>query len=332
MMRIVREERGSIAPTAILLMSLMLGFCALVLDVGVIYAQRRSLQNAADAAALAGVRELERDLLGGNGSPTLAAEELAGLNGVPAAYGDCTGADGTIVRNQTGTLPHSWQVETSRRVPLIFGRVLGRANQCVQARATAVVVELKTIKIWPFGVLVDEPRPYGDPIVLKTGAPGEAGNFGLVDFDCGGGGAPDYRYWAFNGYGTRPGESVPFRIPPNVWTICTETGNKTSENRDLAAWINQQQAAGCPYAEPDIRCPLIGLVPIVREQRWPNGQKQIPVVDLEVFELSGVTVNGGNGQTRIMGRFLRLAGGVGPTYPPDPDGNLAGIIGVRLWE
>ena len=40
------NEDGVVAPVAIMLMVVLIGFCAFVLDVGQIYATRRSLQNA----------------------------------------------------------------------------------------------------------------------------------------------------------------------------------------------------------------------------------------------------------------------------------------------
>ena len=53
-----RWERGQmLALTAVFLVA-MIGFLALVIDVGNIYAQRRFMQNAADAGALAGIRAL----------------------------------------------------------------------------------------------------------------------------------------------------------------------------------------------------------------------------------------------------------------------------------
>jgi hypothetical protein len=35
---------------------------------------------------------------------------------------------------------------------------------------------------------------------------------------------------------------------------------------------------------------------------------------------------------QIFGKFLTVAAGVGPTFAPSLDGQLSGLIGVRLWE
>ncbi len=53
-MKILRDENGQTLVLTALCGSVLLGFMGLALDVGVLYHQRRSLQSAADAAALAG--------------------------------------------------------------------------------------------------------------------------------------------------------------------------------------------------------------------------------------------------------------------------------------
>ena len=52
------SERGSVAITVVLSMTVLLGFAALVVDVGLNWAARTSAQSAADAAALAGASRL----------------------------------------------------------------------------------------------------------------------------------------------------------------------------------------------------------------------------------------------------------------------------------
>ena len=49
----------------VLMLTVLLGFCALALDIGMFELKRLQLQNAADAAALSGMLELERNNLSG---------------------------------------------------------------------------------------------------------------------------------------------------------------------------------------------------------------------------------------------------------------------------
>jgi hypothetical protein len=66
-------ERGQVLVLAALMMTAMLGFLALVLDVGNAYAQRRFVQNGADAAAIAAARLLGNNLDTGTADASVAA-------------------------------------------------------------------------------------------------------------------------------------------------------------------------------------------------------------------------------------------------------------------
>src|SRR5438105_7501479 len=57
-------ERGQVLVLAAMMMTALIGFLALVIDVGNAYAQRRMVQNAADAASLAAVRYLANNMNG----------------------------------------------------------------------------------------------------------------------------------------------------------------------------------------------------------------------------------------------------------------------------
>ncbi|MBP1920804.1 TadE/TadG family type IV pilus assembly protein [Youngiibacter multivorans] len=56
---LMKNEDGAVVVIVALMMTVLMGFAALAIDVGFMYNQRRSLQNAADAGALAGVLEIE---------------------------------------------------------------------------------------------------------------------------------------------------------------------------------------------------------------------------------------------------------------------------------
>ena len=54
----VRSEDGQVLIIIVLFLIVLLGFCALCLDVGHAYLAQRRLQSSVDAAALAGAQEL----------------------------------------------------------------------------------------------------------------------------------------------------------------------------------------------------------------------------------------------------------------------------------
>jgi hypothetical protein len=86
-----RGESGQVLVMGALMMTVLLGFLALVLDAGNAYAQRRFVQNGADAAAIAAARVLANNLDTGTADATVVAvlnQYLNANNGgsfVPAA-------------------------------------------------------------------------------------------------------------------------------------------------------------------------------------------------------------------------------------------------------
>jgi len=105
------------------------GIVALVVDVGLMLSERRELQNAADAAALAGAQELHV-------SPSNAAsmaQQYALANGVDPSDPDYT----FVATTPYGGDPEAIEVEVTGRVGFLFGPVLGLNNGTVSARAVA---------------------------------------------------------------------------------------------------------------------------------------------------------------------------------------------------
>ena len=82
-MNTVRKEEGQSVIMVVLILVVLIALVALVLDIGNAYAQRRVVQNAADAAALAATRELARGAQVTTNRQVLnEAKDYAGLNGV----------------------------------------------------------------------------------------------------------------------------------------------------------------------------------------------------------------------------------------------------------
>ena len=123
-----RRERGQVLILFVLALGVLMGMVAMSIDVGMIFVERRSLQNAADAAALAGVPELPE-------SPSAAeanALEWAENNG----YTSDNGATVTVNTPYQGD-PNAVEVVIEVEMPFIFARVLGLESTGVGARAVA---------------------------------------------------------------------------------------------------------------------------------------------------------------------------------------------------
>jgi len=147
------SERGSVAITVALSMTVLLGFAALVVDVGLNWATRTSAQTAADAAALAGASRL---LVDGPAAAvlevqTLLAKNVDGLTGVAGWATDGVESNGEV---DCWTLPagppdpvapcldgsNALQVITPPiQVNYAFAPVLGKATNSIKALAAAGV-------------------------------------------------------------------------------------------------------------------------------------------------------------------------------------------------
>jgi Flp pilus assembly protein TadG len=124
-----RSQRGQTLPVITLFMFAMLGMCALAIDVGSWYQQKRSLQSAADAGALAGAAYLPISWSAANGAA--AGEYAKNASGDSVSYQLST----QFVDNDSIT------VTTSRPASSFFAQVLGQGSITVKATAKATMVQ-----------------------------------------------------------------------------------------------------------------------------------------------------------------------------------------------
>lgn len=131
----LRDERGQSLVIVVLFLIVMLGFAALILDVGHAYLAQRRLQASVDAAALAGA----------DGLPTVAA-----ATALANAYGSggsntplkVDNVQMTVSTKCLATAPgcspaNAVVVSESAAVPTVFAKVLGINSFTVHATATA---------------------------------------------------------------------------------------------------------------------------------------------------------------------------------------------------
>jgi Flp pilus assembly protein TadG len=141
----VNRERGQALVLATLFMTVLLGFAALVIDVGRMSSERRHLQNSADAAALAGAFQLPDDsIMARSDALTWAQKNNLTSDEVSERFVYSIDEPNDTIR-----------VTVQRTVNYTFGRVLNLTNQTLTATATA--------RLWVAnGFDVDNPRlfPY----------------------------------------------------------------------------------------------------------------------------------------------------------------------------
>jgi len=191
--QLILSERGQTLLIFVLAMTVLLGFTAMAIDIGMFYEDRRHLQNSADAMALAGVQELPLN----PASADLKAREWAANNGI---------SDSEIqsIEVQTGLAPNDTvHVELKKDFNWIFARVLGKTSSPVGAQAAARTGSLAGgFGAMPWALLEGDSLcldAKGDAIfntdcAVKGGAGSSAitGWYGALDYDGNGGGSSEY--------------------------------------------------------------------------------------------------------------------------------------------
>lgn len=121
-------QRGQVLVMFCLLLTLIIAFVAMAIDVGLIFVERREMQNAADAAALAGAARLPPE---GTAAEAIAlAREYAKKNGFEDGV---NGVNVEVVTPYEGD-PGKIEVKISGSQPAYFAVVLGKTNFPVKAR------------------------------------------------------------------------------------------------------------------------------------------------------------------------------------------------------
>lgn len=183
------RERGQTLVVVAVMIVLLVAFLGLVIDGGNVYAQRRQMQNAADAAALAGARALAMGKT--DGEAVAAGKQYAAANGGTAAV--------TVTGHTTVT------AVVTKSVTTYFANVIGVSQLTVGAAATAETsapssaIGIMPLTIheskWELGKQYqiwekDCENKDEDPDVLCAPA-----HRGWLNLDAGGGSASDTSCW-----------------------------------------------------------------------------------------------------------------------------------------
>jgi len=194
-----RRERGQVLVMAALLVPVLLAMTGMAIDAGRYASDRRSLQNAADAIALAAAQQLCAP------SCTDYDAAVAAGDAILDKY-DINPDDVTITGSGGNTAP---QVTVQIRRPhnFIFMRVVGISTRDVEARARALKVSFgggEGVVPWGLEESVAGSVPWGAEVIMKYDANSpENGNFGPVRIDAQQGtGSKDYENGVAYGSGS----------------------------------------------------------------------------------------------------------------------------------
>lgn len=274
MIKNAKEKNGNTVIFLAISIVVLIGFAALVMDVGMMTFNKSKLQNAADAAALAGAQEIPESTSKGE---TKALEYLANNDEAVAKL---------VSHSITFAEPYkgSYQkiiVEATYKVDFMFAKIIGMdsSNVKVRAAATNLPASDEIGGLRPFGVLWDGVTLFqeGKKFVLKIGAgdPDETygpGNFGPVGLDGTGGNV--YSDTILNGSNNE------FSIGDK---IKTETGNMIGPTlkalNDLKAAVEAKYGVGSPII---IYVPLVDTLDV-------SGSKPVTITGFASFKITNWT-------------------------------------------
>lgn len=301
-----QDEKGSALVLVAINMVILLGFAALVIDVGFLAASRHKLLNAVDAAALAGARELPSN----PDRARAVAAEYASLNGAESIEAEVS-PDNT-----------SLTVKARKELSYFLAPVLGFRRGEAQAQATARIGGIRAVKkAAPLAVPWHDYQ-FGAKYTLKQAAGQESplgpGNYSALSL--GGTGANKYEDNLKYGYPgwLKVGDVVP-----------TETGNMSHPTRRAIEYRIAlcQHSPPCTPEQFEPDCPRILIVPVYDPSTVGGGQvTSITIIGFAAFLVE--QVKGEGNQNYIEGYFIRTIV-AGEADPQQPDYGLEGIKLVK---
>ncbi len=291
-----REEGNALVLIALALVTI-LGFSALAIDIGVMLTARTQLQDAVDAAALAGAS----GLLFSQAEATNRAIALAGLN-------DCINQP-VVINAANVTFPTAGrvQVQASRLLNLFFARVLGINTANITATAAA---ELRTFSgsdgQKPLAV-PDLGYVLGQQVVLKSGTSGTPPSFyNAVDYPPVNKGNPvsganEYRENLINGSTMAIEIGDILQVEPGNMVGPTKQAVDNLISQDPNAYWDGTKGQVVHSNYPGYSSPRIIKIPMYDPNYPPkSGRSTITVVRLGAFFLEGM-----QGKD-VVGRFMKI--------------------------
>lgn len=291
------DSKGSAIIILCLAVTVLLGFAAYALDIGMVYVEKEKLVDAADSAVLAAALELPN----GDLNAEKKAEEYLQKNGV-----NPNDAVISINNDHKGV-----QITAVKNVKHVFAQIIGINSSNVNVKSGAIIAPANSITggIRPFAVEKFD-FSYGDIVTLKQGAgDGYHGNYGAVSL--GGSGTSIFRQNALYGYSGK--------ISVGDY-IDTEPGDMAGACSDISKYINSESSTFNNFARNSIR---IWTIPLVTSLLL-NGQKSVQVIGFAELYVESVYKNAG--KIQINGRFIKyVINSSSSTSLSD-----TGIYGVKL--
>jgi Flp pilus assembly protein TadG len=261
----VENEYGAVTIIVAVTLAALLAVAALAIDAGMLYQERRQLQTAVDAAALAAAFELAE------GRQTTAEAKAR-------EYVENNASSGVGSVKVTYPGQNKVRVEAGTSRGLFFARSFGSKQASLTASATATYGPVGSVSnLVPFLV----PAQYIPPHIgsanrfafeLGEARPlpavgGQGGYFWLCDYEPHGGGTPKFADWIINGY---PGEVT-------IGSVANGTGVKAA----LKSAIQQRMSSN-----PNI------IMPVYDSTEGMGANGEYHVVGFAEFVITGFKFQG----------------------------------------
>lgn len=317
-----RDERGNALVLTALCMPVLMGVAALVIDIGTLFINDALLQNAADAAALAGAAYLPD----APSSAVSAALQYSQNNQVTITSGAVT-ISSRYDTNDTIT------VEPQRVVPFHFARAVGVNSGNAHARAVATVGTLEHGRgVEPWGLIDTDPSRnrfgygYGQTVSIKLWDGNNIGdaNFQALSVDATG--ADTYRETIARGSirSVAIGDMVDTETGAMHGPTLQGVNDRVGSNAQTFSQVVADNGDGT-YKILDWNSPRIALVPIITG--LVHAGSRAHVIAFTVFFIESWSSHGGVAQ--VTGRFANdiVPGGAWTPY----QGSYGARV-VRLGE
>ncbi len=270
---LIKDEKGQALILVAAAMVVLLGMAAFTIDMGLVFYQRRQLQNAADAAVLAGAREM----IDGN-DVTEQVEKYVMLHGYSADAVESITAEGTHIT-----------VVLSFEQQLFFIRLLGFDSSDIPARATAEIGPIITTT----GI-----RPLGMPWSVYEEAQNNPDGIGFA-FQTFGPGSWGFVYFPGDDHQS---QTVADRMKDGY-------PNRINVGDDINIIRGHAPAVKCePYIDKYIAEGTILIIPILED--WDDdpglGHRPVTVLGFAAVQLTNLEGKGGN--YILSGRFINTIG------------------------
>jgi len=317
-----RCEKGSVLLIAVLLIAFFVGMSAVVTETGRFYLNKSQMQNAADAAALAGAQELKSSVDQAKATAYSAAQE----NGLISDDGHGNNIDNVVVTTseQFNGIDTKITVKASRSLLYGISKLLGGATGTkeIPVQASAVIGAVVSYKgLMPFGLPEDTytegeklndliwPQSNND-LTVANWHKGWAGWLYLNEFKPQDLINPEDRADAGQVALLSTQE-----LDPGTMQNLINTYSESMPGHETHTYENYQTL--CP------NCPKLVYVPIIR--LISEKDKDVLVVNFAALFLDTVD----KGDNTISGHFVKT---VVPDAEIDQTKAIVGLYGVKLVE